>query len=122
MEAEHARVPVVIARLQITGCRSFVRLFYKLPDQVTRPERLLRVCLDIAIAGFRIVRLDAKGCMPALPGNVCCCSYRFGKCRIILDKVVGSQNERYGVITVVLLGRERCCRPGGGGSAATWLR
>ena len=92
-EAEHARVPQVIAGFHIFAGRFKAGLFDK-------THHLVAIRLDIAIACFGGHRFDAKGDQFALCGQAYCLGDRQRKSGLVGDQVICGQHQQDRIVTM----------------------
>ncbi len=91
-EQEHAAVPVVLLRFDISGRRCEVRLFDELCNGIGRP---VACCTpDVAVACFRLAGDDTEGHQLALLRCLAADLDRSPKRRNIADDMIGRQNEQ----------------------------
>jgi hypothetical protein len=85
-------IPFSVApAVQVGLGRGLVGLFHKARNPVGAPLQGLAP-LDVAKAGGRITRLDAKGDQIALLGRVLSLGHRLGKRFLVRDKLVGRKH------------------------------
>ncbi|MCY1421085.1 hypothetical protein D9M71_367290 [compost metagenome] len=121
LEAEHARVPEVVACLHVFLGGRKVRLLDEALDLQAAIQRF-GAAFDVAEARFGVLGLYAEGDQPAVPGQLDCIADCRRECIGVLDQMVGwkDQHHRFGAMN--LLQMDGCRSDGCSSVASKWFQ